>query len=296
MAERISKQPLEDPEYTVPEYSVLWSLNEADESSVVDGAICTNAPGDNSSNDEKDPNKVAVDSARVGGVTTKSVEENNVADTIAGNGVSGSKLPADNTQYPALVSSIPASSAPVALAPGIASPVHPRALTYVMWCAAAIIVISLLKDFVWLWILWGEDFELSRMLLYIIPDALGILISSILPAIILWKLWNGRRWAHILALIYSVFYGLVSFMQIFTAVGSPAMLSENIQLADLSSSIFGVLITINYVLIVVLLISRPVRDYISAVTFARMQERMQKFAARGQMTGEPPQPPRASQP
>lgn len=46
MSERTPKQPLNDPEYTVPEYSVLLPSDEAENSTVESSAAEDNAPGD----------------------------------------------------------------------------------------------------------------------------------------------------------------------------------------------------------------------------------------------------------
>ena len=46
MSERTPKQPLNNPEYTVPEYSVLLPSSEAENSTVKSGAAEDNAPGD----------------------------------------------------------------------------------------------------------------------------------------------------------------------------------------------------------------------------------------------------------
>lgn len=46
MSERTPKQPLNDPEYTVPEYSVLLLSDEAENSTVESSAAEDNAPGD----------------------------------------------------------------------------------------------------------------------------------------------------------------------------------------------------------------------------------------------------------
>lgn len=46
MSERTPKQPLNDPEYTVPEYSVLLPSDEAENSTVESSASEDNAPGD----------------------------------------------------------------------------------------------------------------------------------------------------------------------------------------------------------------------------------------------------------
>ncbi|WP_239664824.1 multidrug ABC transporter permease [Rothia mucilaginosa] len=46
MSERTPKQPLNDPEYTVPEYSVLLPSDEAENSTVESSATEDNAPGD----------------------------------------------------------------------------------------------------------------------------------------------------------------------------------------------------------------------------------------------------------
>lgn len=46
MSERTPKQPLNDPEYTVPEYSVLLPSDEAENSTVESSAAKDNALGD----------------------------------------------------------------------------------------------------------------------------------------------------------------------------------------------------------------------------------------------------------
>ena len=55
MSERTPKQPLNDPEYTVPEYSVLLPSSEAENSTVESSAAEDNAPGGSASEHASTP-------------------------------------------------------------------------------------------------------------------------------------------------------------------------------------------------------------------------------------------------
>jgi len=160
MSERTPKQPLNDPEYTVPEYSVLLPSDEAENST---------AGGD----------------AAFNNVTSGSAADNSAAE---GNAPGGSASEHATTGY----------TAPVASEQVI--PKRPQAMRSVMWCAAAIIVLGPLSNFLpilsWSYI----DFEMVVSVLF---SALVVtLIISAIPIFVLWKIWDGREWARILTIIY----------------------------------------------------------------------------------------------
>ena len=151
MSERTPKQPLNDPEYTVPEYSVLLPSDEAENSAAED-----NAPGGSTSEHASTPKQ-----------------------TIPG--------------YREATAGYTAASEQVI-------PERPKAMRSVMWCAAAIIVLGPLSNFLpilsWSYI----DFE---MVVSVFFSALVVtLIISAIPIFVLWKIWDGREWARILTIIY----------------------------------------------------------------------------------------------
>ena len=113
MSERTPKQPLNDPEYTVPEYSVLLPSDEAENST---------AGGD----------------AAFNNVTSDSAADNSAAE---GNAPGGSAPEHASTPE----QTITGYTAPVASEQVI--PKRPQAMRSVMWCAAAIIVLGPLSNF-----------------------------------------------------------------------------------------------------------------------------------------------------
>lgn len=167
MSERTPKQPLNDPEYTVPEYSVLLPSNEAENSTAEGDAVSSN------------------------------VISGNVADTSAAeDNVPGGSTPEQTaTGYREATAgyTAPAVSEQVI-------PERPKAMRSVMWCAAAIIVLGPLSNFLPILSRSYIDFEMVVSVLF---SALVVtLIISAIPIFVLWKIWDGREWARILTIIY----------------------------------------------------------------------------------------------
>lgn len=166
MSERTPKQPLNDPEYTVPEYSVLLPSSEAENST---------AGGD----------------AAFNNVTSDSAADNSAAE---GNAPGGSAPEHASTPE----QTITGYTAPVASEQVI--PKRPQAMRSVMWCAAAIIVLGPLSNFLPILSRSYIDFEMVVSVLF---SALVVtLIISAIPIFVLWKIWDGREWARILTIIY----------------------------------------------------------------------------------------------
>ena len=249
MSERTPKQPLNDPEYTVPEYSVLLPSDEAENSTVESSAAEDNALG--ASTPEQ--------------ATTGYREAT-----------------ADYT-------------APVASEQVI--PKRPQAMRSVMWCAAAIIVLGPLSNFLpilsWSYI----DFEMVVSVLF---SALVVtLIISAIPIFVLWKIWDGREWARILTIIYcalaaasGVFNVANNFMdsRYFSGL-MDGLLSPNSRAAAVSFVVgvaIGVVITALHILMIVLLTRAPIRTYTQVVSGARALERQQMMSETRQAAGQVP--------
>ena len=244
MSERTPKQPLNDSEYTVPEYSVLLPSSEAENST---------AGGD----------------AAFNNVTSGSAADNSAAE---GNAPGGSAPEQTTTGY----------TAPVASEQVI--PKRPKAMRSVMWCAAAIIVLGPLSNFLpilsWSYI----DFEMVVSVLF---SALVVtLIISAIPIFVLWKIWDGREWARILTIIYCALAaasGVLILADNFSGLSSRAAAASS--LVRIAS---GVLTLVLYLLMIVLLTRAPIRTYTQIVSGARALEHQQMMSETRQAAGQVP--------
>lgn len=243
MSERTPKQPLNDPEYTVPEYSVLLPSDEAENSTVESSAAEDNALG--ASTPEQ--------------ATTGYREAT-----------------ADYT-------------APVASEQVI--PKRPQAMRSVMWCAAAIIVLGPLSNFLpilsWSYI----DFEMVVSVLF---SALVVtLIISAIPIFVLWKIWDGREWARILTIIYCALAaasGVLIFANNFTdsRYSSRAIGGSSSSASYLVDTVSGTLMIVLHILMIVLLTRAPIRMYTQIVSGARALEHQQMMSETRQAAGQVP--------
>lgn len=251
MSERTPKQPLNDPEYTVPEYSVLLPSNEAENSTAEGDAVSSN------------------------------VISGNVADTSAAeDNVPGGSTPEQTaTGYREATAgyTAPAVSEQVI-------PERPQAMRSVMWCAAAIIVLGPLSNFLpilsWSYI----DFEMVVSVLF---SALVVtLIISAIPIFILWKIWDGREWARILTIIYCALAaasGVLILADNFSGLSSRAAAASS-----LVRIVSGVLTLVLYLLMIVLLTRAPIRTYTQIVSGARALEHQQMMSETRQAAGQVP--------
>ena len=250
MSERTPKQPLNDPEYTVPEYSVLLPSSEAENST---------AGGD----------------AAFNNVTSGSAADNSAAE---GNAPGGSA--SEHASIPEQTTT--GYTAPVASEQVI--PKRPQAMRSVMWCAAAIIVLGPLSNFLpilsWSYI----DFEMVVSVLF---SALVVtLIISAIPIFVLWKIWDGREWARILTIIYCALAaasGVLILADNFSGLSSRAAAASS--LVRIAS---GVLTLVLYLLMIVLLTRAPIRMYTQIVSGARALERQQMMSETRQAAGQAP--------
>lgn len=250
MSERTPKQPLNDPEYTVPEYSVLLPSSEAENST---------AGGD----------------AAFNNVTSGSAADNSAAE---GNAPGGSA--SEHASIPEQTTT--GYTAPVASEQVI--PERPKAMRSVMWCAAAIIVLGPLSNFLpilsWSYI----DFEMVVSVLF---SALVVtLIISAIPIFVLWKIWDGREWARILTIIYCALAaasGVLILADNFSGLSSRAAAASS-----LVRIVSGVFTLVLYLLMIVLLNRAPIRMYTQIVSGARALEHQQMMSETRQAAGQVP--------
>lgn len=258
MSERTPKQPLNDPEYTVPEYSVLLPSDEAENST---------AGGD----------------AAFNNVTSGSAADNSAAE---GNAPGGSASEHDastpeqtTTGYTATVSAEQVI------------PKRPQAMRSVMWCAAAIIVLGPLSNFLPILSRSYIDFEMVVSVLF---SALVVtLIISAIPIFVLWKIWDGREWARILTIIgnaFAVANGVLIFANNFmdSRYSSRAIGGSSYSASYLVDTVSGTLMFVLHILMIVLLTRPAVRAYTQIVSGARTLEHQQMMSETRQVAGQVP--------
>ena len=238
MSERTPKQPLNDPEYMVPEYSVLLPSDEAKNST---------AEGDSA------PNNTASNNTASANATLSGAVDNNAAE--------------DNA---------PASEQVI--------PERPKAMRNVMWCAAAIIVLGPLSNFLPILSRSYIDFEMVVSVLF--SALVVILIISAIPIFVLWKIWDGREWARILTIIYCALAaasGVLILADNFSGLSSRAAAASS--LVRIASGVFTLVL---YLLMIVLLNRAPIRMYTQIVSGARALERQQMLSETRQAAGQVP--------
>lgn len=256
MSERTPKQPLNDPEYTVPEYSVLLPSNEAENSTAEGDAVSSN------------------------------VISGNVADTSAAedNAPGGSTSEHASTPEQTTTGYRKATAGYTAASEQVI-PERPKAMRSVMWCAAAIIVLGPLSNFLLPILSWSYiDFETVVSVLF---SALVVtLILSAIPIFILWKIWDGREWARVLTIIYCALAaasGVLILADNFSELSSRAAAASS--LGRVASGIFTLVL---YLLMIVLLTRAPIRVYTQIVSGARALERQQMMSETRQAAGQVP--------
>lgn len=246
MSERTPKQPLNNPEYTVPEYSVLLPSNEPESSTV---------EGDGTSNNTATNNAAP----------TGAVDNNAAEDNAPGNGAPEHAT----TGYRDATAGYVAASEH-------AGRVRPKALHSVKWCTAAIIILSLFST-IQFFLLYGKPIAGVVTLPELIVRMLGYPLLFVLIQICLfWMTWKGHRWAHILTLMYSA-YEVLSRMFVYVEdflIDSSylALLMDELQSRDsadfavtlLIDTAIGVFITVLYIRNIVLLTRPSVWAYTTA--------------------------------
>ena len=245
MSERTPKQPLNDPEYTVPEYSVLLPSDEAKNST---------AEGDGVSNNTV-PNSAAPSGA-------------------VGNNTAENNIPGDSTPEHVTTGYREATAGYNAAASEHAGRVRPKALRSAKRCTTAIIILLLFRNIQTFILLKNLTSSLGALSLLF---TLGFpLIFIFIQIFLFWKTWEGHRWAHILILVcsaYEVLSRMYWFAQDFLMDSRYlTWLMEYLQSYDsmdlaislLLSTAVGVVITILYIRNIVLLTRPPVWAYTTA--------------------------------
>ncbi len=257
MSERTPKQPLNDPEYTVPEYSVLLPSNEAENSTAEGDAASSNVAS--------------------GSVADTSAAEDNAPGDSATDSTSASEQATTGYREATAGYTAPAASEQII-------PERPKAMRSVMWCAAAIIVLGPLSNFLPILSRSYIDFEMVVSVLF---SALVVtLIISAIPIFVLWKIWDGREWARILTIIYCALAaasGVLILADNFSELSSRAVAASS--LVRIASGVFTLVL---YLLMIVLLTRAPIRTYTQIVSGARALEHQQMMSETRQAAGQVP--------
>ena len=244
MSERTPKQPLNDPEYTVPEYSVLLPSDEAENSTVESSAAEDNAPGDSAPEHASTPEQATTGYREATADYTATVSAEQVI------------------------------------------PKRPQALRSVIWCATAMIALGTLSNFLSVMLPWQSYIDFEMVVRTLFSMLAFTLFASIIPIFILWKVWDGREWARILAIIYCALAaasGVLILADNFSELSSRAAAASS--LVRIAS---GVLTLVLYLLMIVLLTRAPIRTYTQIVSGARALEHQQMMSETRQAAGQVP--------
>ena len=243
MSERTPKQPLNNPEYTVPEYSMLLPSDEAKNSTAESNAAPSGAVDNNAAEDNA-PGNGAPEHATTG-----------YRDATAG--------------YVA--------------ASEHAGRVRPKALHSAKWCTAAIIILSLFSTIQFFLLYGKPIAGVVTLPELIVRMLGYPLIFVLIQIFLFWMTWKGHRWAHILTLMYSAYEVLSRmfwFAQDFL-MGSRylTLLMDELQSSDsadfavalLIRTAIGVFITILYIQNIALLTRPSVWAYTTAGSTSHSQ-------------------------
>ena len=184
------------------------------------------------------------------------------------------------------------STAPAApAAPKVVLPPRPKALRGVMWLATAIIILSAIQRIYVSIHNEVPDRVMENMPGIIISGIFATFIFSLIPIFVLRRLWKGRRWAYFLTLFGSafvVFIGAMSLQSFISADYFSRLADESLTsrprdyvVSIVVSDIMGAFLTAFYLLIVVLLISRPTRSFMTTARLAWIEAREQVNAGDG---------------
>ena len=175
--------------------------------------------------------------------------------------------------------------------PKVVLPPRPKALRGVMWCATAIIILSAIQRIYVSIHNEVPDRVMENMPGIIISGIFATFIFSLVPIFVLRRLWKGRRWAYFLTLFGSafvVFIGVMSLQSFISADYFSRLADESLTsgprdyvVSIVVSDIMGAFLTAFYLLIVVLLISRPTRSFMATARLAWIEAREQVNAGDG---------------
>ena len=181
------------------------------------------------------------------------------------------------------------STAPAA--PKVVLPPRPKALRGVMWCATAIIILSAIQRIYVSIHNEVPDRVMENMPGIIISGIFATFIFSLIPIFVLRRLWKGRRWAYFLTLFgsaFAVFVGALSLQSFISADYFSRLADESLTsrprdyvVSIVVSDIMGAFLTAFYMVIVVLLLSRPTRSFMATARLAWIEAREQVNAGDG---------------
>lgn len=270
MSERTPKQPLNDPEYTVPEYSVLLPSDEAKNSTAEDDAASHNVASGNAASTNAAPS---------GAVDNNAAEDN----------ASGDSTPEQaTTDYREATAGY---TAPVASEQVI--PKRPQAMRSVMWCATAMIALRVLSSSLSI-LLPDQSYIDFEMVMSVLFSMLAFtLLASIIPIFVLWKIWEGREWARVITIIYSALMAANDVITFATHFTDPRYFSRLMGGSQSSASyvagtVSNIMMIALYILMIVLLNRAPIRMYTQIVSGARALERQQMLSETRQAAGQVP--------
>ena len=179
----------------------------------------------------------------------------------------------------------------VPAAPQVVLPPRPKTLRGVMWCATAIIILSAIQRIYVSIHNEVPDRVMENMPGIIISGIFATLIFSLIPIFVLRRLWKGRRWAYFLTLFGSafvVFVGAMSLQSFISADYFSRLADESLTsrprdyvVSIVVSDIMGAFLTAFYLVIVVLLLSRPTRSFMATARLAWIEAREQVSASDG---------------
>ena len=182
-----------------------------------------------------------------------------------------------------------ASTAPAA--PQVVLPPRPKTLRGVMWLATAIIILSAIQRIYVSIHNEVPDRVMENMPGIIISGIFATFIFSLIPIFVLRRLWKGRRWAYFLTLFgsaFAVFVGALSLQSFISADYFSRLADESLTsrprdyvVSIVVSDIMGAFLTAFYLLIVVLLMSRPTRSFMATARLAWIEAREQVNAGDG---------------
>ena len=172
-------------------------------------------------------------------------------------------------------------------------PKRPQAMRSVMWCAAAIIVLGTLSNFLRVMLPWQSYIDFEMVVRTLFSMLAFTLFASIIPIFILWKVWDGREWARILTIIGNAFAaanGVLIFANNFTdsRYSSRAIGGSSYSASYLVDTVSGTLMFVLHILMIVLLTRAPIRMYTQIVSGARALEHQQMMSETRQATGQVP--------
>lgn len=163
----------------------------------------------------------------------------------------------------------------------------------VMWCATAMIVLSVLSSSLWILLPIQSYTDFERAMVTLFSTLVVTLFLSIIPIFVLWKIWEGREWARVITIIYSALMGANDVMILarsFTdsRYSSRAIGGSSSSASYLVDTVSGTLMIVLHILMIVLLTRAPIRTYTQVVSGARALERQQMMSETRQAAGQVP--------